>query len=776
MCGNTLTPAITSSAAVACEGNRVWTFTYTDCASNVVAWTSTYTVDIPTFTIPYANGASTVSCVSGAQVDPGDPGVVTDMCGNTLTPVVTAPSPSGCTGVGAVWTYTYTDCAGNTADWTHTYTINLAPFSIATAPGASTVNCSANAAVQPAGPGVVNDACGNVIIPVITSSAAVACEGNRVWTFTYTDCAGNTAAWTYTYTVDMPIFAIGTLNGASTVQCIAQAIAPAPPAVNDVCGNAITPVMTQNANPACEGVKIYTFTYTDCAANVVAWTYTYTVDIPVLAIGTPNGASTVQCIAQVVAPVPPAVNDVCGNAIIPVMTENADPVCVGDKVYTFTYTDCAGSASIWTYTFSINDNVLPTASNPAPISVPLSLLSVLFPDPLVVIDEADNCTANPTVVWVSDVSDGNVCNLEEVTRTYSVTDDCGNQIFVTQIITILAVPAPIDAGPDATICAGEFITLEAVNPWGVPISWSPNNPPVDGVPFQPGSTQTYTVTAENLGCISTDSVTITLQELQLVSFIGDILSGCEPLTVTFTNTSTAPSGLVNCVWNINGQSLSGCGSVAYTFDNAGLYDVTLTTTSATGCVNSITYIDYIDVEAIPTASFNVSTTEVWDIDAQVDFTNTSVGASDYLWNFGNNSGSSILDNPSHTFLDLGVDSYQVELIAYSPLGCTDTAYRTISVLEELIYYVPNTFTPDGDNYNEYFKPIFTSGYDPYDFDLFIFNRWGEIIWESHDATVGWDGTYGGSVVQDGTYIWKIEFKSSETDKRIMKTGHVNIIK
>ena len=90
--------------------------------------------------------------------------------------------------------------------------------------------------------------------------------------------------------------------------------------------------------------------------------------------------------------------------------------------------------------------------------------------------------------------------------------------------------------------------------------------------------------------------------------------------------------------------------------------------------------------------------------------------------------------------------------------------------------MPNTFTPDGDNYNEFFTPVFTSGYDPYDFDLYIFNRWGEIIWESHDASAGWDGTYGGNLVQDGTYTWKIEFKTTETDERMMVSGHVNVIK
>jgi gliding motility-associated-like protein len=110
------------------------------------------------------------------------------------------------------------------------------------------------------------------------------------------------------------------------------------------------------------------------------------------------------------------------------------------------------------------------------------------------------------------------------------------------------------------------------------------------------------------------------------------------------------------------------------------------------------------------------------------------------------------------------------------MGCTDTAYGTVVVQEELIFYVPNTFTPDGDEFNQAFQPVFTSGYDPFDFNLLIFNRWGEVIFESNDARVGWDGTYGGKYVQEGTYTWKIEFKTTKNDARKYTVGHVNVLR
>ena len=104
----------------------------------------------------------------------------------------------------------------------------------------------------------------------------------------------------------------------------------------------------------------------------------------------------------------------------------------------------------------------------------------------------------------------------------------------------------------------------------------------------------------------------------------------------------------------------------------------------------------------------------------------------------------------------------VILYAYSSLGCVDTAYINFLIVEELIYYVPNSFTPDGDMYNQTFQPVFTAGFDPYDFEMLIFNRWGETIFETHDASIGWDGTYGGVLCQDGTYTWKTESHDPST--------------
>ncbi|WP_157805357.1 HYR-like domain-containing protein, partial [Confluentibacter citreus] len=239
-----------------CEGSKVYTFTYTDCAGNESVYTYTYTIELDSFILP-ANGLSAVGNLADA-VEPTPP-TVTDNCGNTITPspAVKTDTPD-CQG-SIVYTFTYTDCAGNTADWTYTYTVILAPFTVPANAG-STVECIVDATAPT--PPTVFDANNNEVVPVMAESNDPACEGEKIYTFTYTDCAGNTADWVYTYTIDVTSVPVVPANAGSTVECIADAVQPAAPVVTDACGNDIVPVITENTDPTCEGSKVYTFTYT----------------------------------------------------------------------------------------------------------------------------------------------------------------------------------------------------------------------------------------------------------------------------------------------------------------------------------------------------------------------------------------------------------------------------------------------------------------------------------------------------------------------------------
>lgn len=331
-------------------------------------------------------------------------------------------------------------------------------------------------------------------------------------------------------------------------------------------------------------------------------------------------------------------------------------------------------------------------------------------------------------------------------------------------------PLPVvNAGPDQLVCEGNQVTLSGS---GDPANYTWNNGVTNGVPFTPASTQTYTVTATTaFGCVNTDQVTVTVEAAPVPSFAADNLSGCSPLDVTFTNLGPG----VNCVWDFgNGQVFNGCGPVNMQFINVGCYDITLTTSFGAGCSGTTTLANYICVTPDPIASFSPVPSVLSELDPTTQMLNSSQNASSYEWYFGDGT-TSTATNPSHTYAGTPAN-YQIMLIAISPSGCRDTAYATVVVEEELIFYVPNTFTPDDDEFNQTFNPVFSSGFDPYDFNMLIFNRWGEVIFETNNAEIGWDGTYHGKLVQEGTYTWKIEFKTSKNDARKIAVGHTNVLR
>ena len=161
-------------------------------------------------------------------------------------------------------------------------------------------------------------------------------------------------------------------------------------------------------------------------------------------------------------------------------------------------------------------------------------------------------------------------------------------------------------------------------------------------------------------------------------------------------------------------------------------------------------------------------------DPVFQFSNSSTGADTYLWNFGDGTNSSAT-SPSHTYPQTP-GNYTVTLTATSANGCFDVTTQIVKVYEDLLFFIPNAFTPNGDEHNNEFKPVFTSGFDPYSFSMFIYNRWGEVVFESHDVNAAWDGTYDGKVVKEGAYTWTIQFRDSESDKKYKYDGHFMVLR
>jgi gliding motility-associated-like protein len=158
--------------------------------------------------------------------------------------------------------------------------------------------------------------------------------------------------------------------------------------------------------------------------------------------------------------------------------------------------------------------------------------------------------------------------------------------------------------------------------------------------------------------------------------------------------------------------------------------------------------------------------------------NNTMGATTYHWDFGDGSMPSSNQDPNHEFPGYPPANYTILLTATSEHGCIDTMTQTVIIKPSLLIYIPNTFTPDGDQFNQNWLPIFSESVDPYNYELLLFDRWGETIWESHNLSVGWDGTYGsnGIAVQDGSYTYKISYKLRNDAQREIITGHVNLMR
>ena len=147
------------------------------------------------------------------------------------------------------------------------------------------------------------------------------------------------------------------------------------------------------------------------------------------------------------------------------------------------------------------------------------------------------------------------------------------------------------------------------------------------------------------------------------------------------------------------------------------------------------------------------------------------------WNIDGYPITGFGNNISTTWNSFGI--FPISAFITTPEGCVSGEISTtISITEcpNVLIYIPNSFTPDGDEHNNTWKPVFTSGFDPYDFTLMIFNRWGETIWESNNASSGWDGTYNNSLCPNGVYVYKIIYKNPKNDGRDIIIGHLTLMK
>ena len=335
-------------------------------------------------------------------------------------------------------------------------------------------------------------------------------------------------------------------------------------------------------------------------------------------------------------------------------------------------------------------------------------------------------------------------------------------------VTILPLPA-ISAGSDKSLCSGDTLILSGSG--GISYLWS--NGVTDNQAFVPAETQTYTLNGiDGNGCSASDQVNITVIPLPEISFTQDVTNGCSPLTVNFQQ--TVPGG-TDFTWMIGGEEFKE-DNPGKTFTGSGnCFPVSLTA-SVNGCSNTLTREDHICLHVLPEANFSFSESKDASFTRKVRFTNHSESAKAFVWDFGDQSPFSDEAEPEHIYETLETGSFDVTLYAYSEAGCVDSVSRAFQASEELIFYIPNAFTPDGNEINNVFLPVFTTGFVTESYHLSIYNRWGELMFESYDHAIGWDGSYKQRMAETGVYTWHIEFITSGENFSRQLSGKVSLLR
>lgn len=356
---------------------------------------------------------------------------------------------------------------------------------------------------------------------------------------------------------------------------------------------------------------------------------------------------------------------------------------------------------------------------------------------------------------------------------------CVSPIFPIRILVRDSLK--ITALNDTGICIGTGAKIRAINATGgdgnFVYNWDNGVGNVQYDNVVPNVTTTYTVSLTD-GCetpAATDQVTVTIFEYPEVLFSVDKENGCIPLDVTFTN-NTNTNLTKDCIWDLgDGTRINGCAPFTHTYDSVGCFDVRLTIISPNGCQQSTEVKSQVCTYPLPIAMFNYNPAPGSVLENEIQFNNLSVLGDTYNWTFSS-LGTSTDVNPTYTFSNEYGDIYDVCLEATTVNNCKDTICLPIVIKEKLLLYVPNTFTPDGDGRNDVFMPS-NQGADPNNYELIIFDRWGDVIFTTKIKSEGWDGNNKGVPCKQDTYIWQVNTSliGNKSERKTLR-GHVNLVR
>jgi gliding motility-associated-like protein len=282
-----------------------------------------------------------------------------------------------------------------------------------------------------------------------------------------------------------------------------------------------------------------------------------------------------------------------------------------------------------------------------------------------------------------------------------------------------------------------------------------------------------TVTDTN-GCTDTELQNITWQPAPPLLIIEpSTFDGCLPGTIFFNNLSVPIDSTYDIIWDFGDGTTSGDVSPTHTYTEEGVFDVSLQVTSPIGCFVEDAWDDWIRMRPSPIADFTYSPQEVNSFAPEVTFTDESFEPSFWFWDF-DGEGLSNEQNPIFSFPDTG--RQEITLIVTHQSGCQDTMVQVLDVIPRVTYFMPNAFTPNMDGLNDYFIGAgVTEGME--NFQMTIWNRWGEQVFATSDPNSGWNGLKNntGKASPNGVYVYVVQYTDPRANSFVLK-GYATLVR
>jgi gliding motility-associated-like protein len=432
-----------------------------------------------------------------------------------------------------------------------------------------------------------------------------------------------------------------------------------------------------------------------------------------------------------------------------------------------------------------------------------SVTVIVMPAPVItaIVSNDSICAGQNTILnaggglnynWTSNPSDPSLSGQQtlvspvvspDFTTIYTVTGTDNNSCQSTASVTAFIKPNPTAAFSiiPPRVCIGEntIITFTGSAGSGTTYNWDFNGGTTysgsGAGPYQVNwivdGSKTVTLSIDDNGCLSNianNAVLVTPNPT--ANFDAVNTAGCVPLVVYFHDSSTNVDQSTSYLWDFGNGQTSTLSNPAYTYINAGTFNVTLTVYNGDDCFDSIKINNLVRAYPKPNAGIGITPQVVSIFDPVVYFYDHTTGLPppiSWQWTLGDGETSTI-QNLVHTYADTG--KYAITLTVYNSYGCVDSTSDYVWVQNDNTIYLPNTFTPNNDQSNDVFLAY---GINLQKFNMKVFDRWGNMIYNSDDINQGWDGKYKGNKVADGIYAWTVDYIDAIGREHII-FGSVNL--